>query len=135
MIVGILFFYAGTIKISFPGDFALSIQNYQIIPLPLTNLLAILIPWLEIICGLFLISGFMSRGSALILTILAFGFTVAMIRAWLMGLDIECGCFGKGSNIDLLNIGKNLLLLFMCFHILIYPSPQFTLDRLLQRLP
>jgi hypothetical protein len=24
-------------------------------------------------------------------------FTVAMARAWSLGINIECGCFGKGS--------------------------------------
>jgi len=135
IVVGLIFFYAGIVKISFPGDFALSVQNYQMVPLPMTNLIAILIPWIEIICGIFIIFGFLSKGSPLLMSVLVFIFIIALTRAWILGLDIECGCFGKGSNINLFDIGKDILLLLLCLHILKFPSSKFALDRLFKRLP
>ncbi len=134
IIVGSIFMYTGFIKIHNPGEFALSIQNYQIVPVILTNLLAILIPWLEIYAGLFIFSGLFSRASALILSFLTSIFIIALLSALFRGLDIDCGCYGLGSAIDFIKILADILLLLFCLHLVVYPSVLFSRDRLFKRL-
>ncbi len=135
IIVGIIFLYTGMIKLQNPGEFAVSIQNYQIIPVALTNLIVIILPWIEIFSGCLLIFGVYSRASAIILSILTGIFIIAMFSAYLRGLNIECGCYGPGSTIDIYKILLDVLLLLFSIHLVIYPSRMISLDRLLKRLP
>jgi putative oxidoreductase len=97
LIIGGIFIYAGVIKVIDPVAFANDIDNYKILPWPLTVRLAFYLPWLEILCGLAVILGLLYRGGLLILTALTFLFIAASIIAKARGLDITCGCFGHAS--------------------------------------
>ena len=135
VVVAIIFLYTGMIKLQNPGEFAVSIQNYQIIPVALTNLIAIILPWIEIFSGCLLIFGVYSRASAVILSILTGIFIIAMFSAYLRGLNIDCGCYGPGATIDIYKILLDVLLLLFSIHLVIYPSRMISLDHLLKRLP
>lgn len=97
LVVGGLFVYAGAIKIFAPRQFAIDIDNYKILPWSIVLLLAFYLPWLEIFCGLALITRKLYRGGLSILTALVSVFIVASIFAKARGLDITCGCFGHAS--------------------------------------
>jgi len=97
LIIGGIFIYAGVMKIFDPVGFANDIDNYKILPWPLTVRLAFYLPWLEILCGLAVILGLLYRGGLLILTMLISIFMVASVIAKARGLDITCGCFGHAS--------------------------------------
>jgi putative oxidoreductase len=97
LIIGGIFIYAGATKAIDPAGFANDIDNYKILPWPLTVRLAFYLPWLEILCGLAVILGLLYRGGLLILTILISIFIIASIIAKARGLDITCGCFGHAS--------------------------------------
>lgn len=95
--IGGTFIYAGVIKAMDPIAFANDIDNYKILPWPLTVRLAFYLPWLEILCGLAVIFGLLYRGGLLILTALISIFIAASVIAKARGLDITCGCFGHAS--------------------------------------
>src|SRR5216110_876201 len=97
LIVGGIFIYAGAMKIFDPTGFANDIDNYKILPWPLTVRLAFYLPWLEILCGLAVILGLLYRGGLLILTMLISIFIAASVISKVRGLDITCGCFGHAS--------------------------------------
>ena len=97
LIIGGIFIYAGVIKAMDPVGFANDIDNYKILPWPLTVRLAFYLPWLEILCGLAVILGLLYRGGLLILTMLISIFIIASVIAKVRGLDITCGCFGHAS--------------------------------------
>ena len=97
LIIGGIFIYAGVIKAMDPIAFANDIDNYKILPWPLTVRLAFYLPWLEILCGLAVILGLLYRGGLLILTMLISIFIIASVIAKVRGLDITCGCFGHAS--------------------------------------
>jgi putative oxidoreductase len=97
LIVGGIFIYAGVMKIFDPVGFANDIDNYKILPWPLTVRLAFYLPWLEILCGVAVILGLLYRGGLLILTMLISIFIIASVIAKARGLDITCGCFGHAS--------------------------------------
>ena len=97
LIVAGIFIYAGVLKVLDPVQFANDIDNYKILPWPISVALAFYLPWLEIFCGLGLIFRFLYRGALSILTALILVFTLATIAAKVRGLDITCGCFGHAS--------------------------------------
>jgi uncharacterized membrane protein YphA (DoxX/SURF4 family) len=97
LIVGGIFIYAGVIKVMDPVAFARDIDNYHIVPWPLSVRLAFYLPWLEVFCGLAVLCGLFYRGGLLILNVLISTFIIASIVAKARGLDITCGCFGHAS--------------------------------------
>jgi putative oxidoreductase len=96
-IIAGIFIYAGAIKALDPVQFASDIDNYKILPWPISVALAFYLPWLEIFCGFALVVRSLYRGALSILTALILVFTLATIAAKVRGLDITCGCFGHAS--------------------------------------
>jgi putative oxidoreductase len=92
-----IFIYAGALKAIDPVQFGSDIDNYKILPWPVSVALAFYLPWLEILCALALIFRFLYRGALSILMVLIVTFTLATIAARVRGLDITCGCFGHVS--------------------------------------
>jgi putative oxidoreductase len=92
-----IFIYAGALKALDPVQFASDIDNYKILPWPVSVALAFYLPWLEIFCALGLIFRFLYRGALSILSASIVVFTLATIAAKVRGLDITCGCFGHAS--------------------------------------
>lgn len=92
-----VFIYAGVLKAFDPVQFASDIDNYKILPWPISVALAFYLPWLEIFCALGLVFRFLYRGALSILTASIVVFTLATIAARVRGLDITCGCFGHTS--------------------------------------
>ena len=96
-IIGGLFIYAGVLKAWDPVKFAADVQNFRILPWSIGVRLAFYLPWLEIICGVALVIGWMRSGALAILTGLTVIFIVATIAAQARGIDLECGCFGSAT--------------------------------------
>jgi uncharacterized membrane protein YphA (DoxX/SURF4 family) len=131
--VGFVFIYAGWEKIVYPADFAVAIQNYQIIPSSMTNLVAIFLPWLEFYCGLILIFGFWHRAGAVILSTLLIIFIFALLSVFIRGLDIDCGCFGRGTSVGWSRIIEDLFLLFFALQIVFFPLSKLALENVLKK--
>jgi uncharacterized membrane protein YphA (DoxX/SURF4 family) len=110
LIVGGIFIYSAFTKITDIDYFVKSLYNYRLLPEESLNLFAILIPWLELIIGVFLVLGIFVRESAVLGGILMVLFIAAIAMAMARGLDIECGCFGTkdGSRVGLLRIIEDL---------------------------
>ena len=116
--LGAVFFIASLGKIYRPVDFAASVSHYDLLPASLISPLAIILPWLEAIAGLFLILGFLSSSSALILGTLSAVFVLAVTTAMARGLSIECGCFVGNETISWLHPLANLVLLGLALYVL-----------------
>lgn len=131
MVVGFVFLYAGTKKIDNPMLFADSIGNYQLFPELSINLLALFIPWLEVVCGLLLIFGIFVRENAAILSILLFFFTILILITIFRGLEIDCGCFSSSNEnqIGIKKIVENVVLLAFSIYLFVYNTDSFKLDR------
>ena len=111
ILIGALFIYAGAVKVADPVAFARDIDNYKMLPWNLAVWFGLYLPWLEIFCGLALITRVLYRGGVLIVTGLMTLFIVATIVAKARGLDISCGCFGHAS--QYLNFSWHLVLDFL----------------------
>ena len=97
---GVIFLAAALPKIADLEAFAGSIHNFHmepVIPVAAVNLLAMTIPWIELLAGLALISNFKPRAGAVVYTGLMVVFTIAVAVALARGLSFECGCFGKAG--------------------------------------
>jgi len=92
-----IFIYAGALKAIDPVQFASDIDNYKLLPWPVSVALAFYLPWLEIFCAVGLAFRFSYRGALSILGASIVVFTFATIAAKVRGLDITCGCFGHAS--------------------------------------
>ena len=97
IVLGGLFIYAGVVKVVDPLGFAQDIRNYRLVGQTLSFAAAVVLPWLEILAGTFLIAGVWRRGAALVITGLLVFFIVLTLVTMARGLDVDCGCFGSLS--------------------------------------
>lgn len=93
-IIGLVFIGAALPKIGDPQSFALAVHNFRLLPLALENLVALSLPWVELVAGLSLVLGIRARAGGLLASLLMVLFSVVVAIALARGLDVECGCFG-----------------------------------------
>jgi uncharacterized membrane protein YphA (DoxX/SURF4 family) len=117
VVLGLVFLLYGLDKVSQPDVFARSIANYRLLPEVFVNLMAVVLPWIEVLCGLLLIFGQWIRSAALVSGFLLVVFVIAVSITLVRGLDIHCGCFNTnaGRKIGMKLLGEDLLLLGMSF--------------------
>lgn len=99
--LGWIFIVASLDKIVDPIAFSKSISNYKITPYWINNIIALILPWIELICGLLMfisIIGLFNNkfnfidisNNMIMLMLLWFIFILSL--AVFRGLDIDCGC-------------------------------------------
>jgi putative oxidoreductase len=106
LLVGGAFVFAGVLKIADPAKFAVDVANYRLVPHAWINPVAILLPWIEVTAGAFVLAGIWRRAAALVITGLTVVFFAAIVSALARGLNIECGCFGTvgGRHVGWVNL-------------------------------
>jgi len=117
LIIGGFFIYASVDKIFNPDAFAKIIHNYRILPPELINLLAIILPWIELVTGISLIIGFKYQGANMLILAMLIVFIAALIASYARGLNINCGCFSASSTIKsnlLWRIIEDVLMVIGC---------------------
>ncbi|HSW44497.1 MAG TPA: DoxX family protein [Phycisphaerae bacterium] len=135
--LGALFIYMGIEKALNPVDFLRMVREYHMVPEHppiLLNLIAGVLPWLEVFCGLLLIVGMALRGTGLLLLAMLVGFTAAVA---LRAIDIhqsqdiafcmikfDCGC-GAGEEWICEKIPKNLGLCLLTLLVILSRSRRF----------
>lgn len=111
------FITAAVLKIRDPQALTTAIETYQILPYKLSFVLALFLPWLELLTGLGVLFKKHYEGSLLLLSLLLLLFIVALIQGWIRDLDVICGCFGSADHENQTNYGwlivRDLLLLLM----------------------
>lgn len=95
--LGGVFIYAGVVKVLDSQQFALDVQNYQLTTWTVSILVAMYLPWLEIVAALALFYRKLYLGALSAVLGMTVVFLVAIISAWARGLDITCGCFGRSD--------------------------------------
>ncbi|HKJ04333.1 MAG TPA: MauE/DoxX family redox-associated membrane protein [Geopsychrobacteraceae bacterium] len=94
-----IFLYAGVLKAEDPVAFAGQVANYQLLPYAWNYLVAAILPYLEILCGMLLILNSWVRPSTLLLGLLNLVFMVALTSLIVRGIDIDCGCFNPDAEV------------------------------------
>ena len=130
LFVGGIFIYASLDKISHPSEFARIVYNYHLAPGNLVNLVAIILPWLELICGISVILGLYKEGGIAIISLLTVVFIIAIGINVIRGVDLECGCFtvsskARGNALSLLY--RDIGLLAICVYAWLNRSKRFFL--------
>ena len=97
LFLGAVFVYASLDKILHPQAFAEMVYNYQILPDVLINLTAIVLPWLELLLGLCLLSRLLFPGAVFLANILLLTFFGALVFNISRGLDVHCGYFSTSA--------------------------------------
>ncbi|HVR73721.1 MAG TPA: MauE/DoxX family redox-associated membrane protein, partial [Planctomycetota bacterium] len=93
LILGGFFIYASWHKIADPPDFSKAIYNYKLNLGSLINLVAIFMPWVELLAGIAVVTGLGRRGGTLGLALLSTVFIAAISYNLYRGHPTICGCF------------------------------------------
>lgn len=119
--IGGLFIFASMYKINYGAEFAETIASYQLVPYWSVNILAITMPWLELICGIMLVVGFRAKSATVIIAFLLILFTIAVFINLLRDSPISCGCFSSSdAPISWMTLIRDLVWLGMCIHIFFF---------------
>lgn len=95
--IGFVFVWAGLAKIGDVEAFADQIHNFRFWPVAGEHLLAMTLPWVELVAGGAMMLGVRARAGSIVNFVLMVIFTVAVAQAAARGLDIDCGCFGTSD--------------------------------------
>jgi putative oxidoreductase len=96
-ILGMTFIYASYYKILSPAEFAKMVYGYNLFPEVLINLIAIVLPFVELFSGLSLLLGIYPRSAALIINGLLLAFIFILAINIIRGHEFDCGCFSAGK--------------------------------------
>ena len=78
----------------------MAIDSYQVLPMWAVEWLARTLPWIELLIGALLIVGRWMRISTAATSLLLLVFFGLIVRAHVLGIEINCGCFGPGEAIS-----------------------------------
>ncbi len=111
LVLGGIFIYAGYSKLFLPNfipwplfalrfslstnlaNFALQVESYKLLSPAAASFVAHTLPFAELILGLLLLIGWQLRIWASLITLIMLGFLGVVTRAYLLHMDINCGCF------------------------------------------
>ncbi len=107
LVIGLIFLAAAIPKLRRPKAFVLAVLEYRVLSPPLSRIYARLLPPLELLTGLLLLSGTAVRLSAAVVSILLISFVAGVGINVARGRDLDCQCFGRTKQ---RRIGWGLLL-------------------------
>lgn len=137
--LGLVFAYSGYTKLMEPVEnFRGAMAAYEIIPYFAISSLAYVIPWIELVFGIFVLVGYLSRISALVLAMFSASFILLILTTRIVtgALPADCGCFGEGSLIHLKPmqvVFMDLCNTFIGIRLALFNNPSFSLDTLLKK--
>jgi uncharacterized membrane protein YphA (DoxX/SURF4 family) len=120
--LGLIFLVAAYTKLHFNGGwhfgdyhifFAMAIDSYKLLPIWGVELMARGLPWFEVALGVVLIAGIGLRWSGIAASALLLVFISAMTRAYMLRLEIMCGCFGNNEKLGPLTLIRDSSLLVL----------------------
>jgi uncharacterized membrane protein YphA (DoxX/SURF4 family) len=97
LVVGGVWIAAGAIKLTDPIASVAAVKAYELLPTSLVETVGYLLPALEVVVGLALVLGVLTRGAAAISALLFVAFIIGIASVWARGMEIDCGCFGGGG--------------------------------------
>jgi len=129
VIMGVVFIIASVNKIIEPEYFKAVIAEYKILPDIFVPLFAIILPWIELLCGIMLILDIYTQSNALIMLGILCIFIIGMSINLYQGIIHDCGCFdlfGK-EDISVFTLLRDLIFILLTLPILLYSKNNFLL--------
>jgi uncharacterized membrane protein YphA (DoxX/SURF4 family) len=127
LVLGGIFLYAAHAKVLDPRPLVTIIWNYRILPPGPVNLMAIYMPWMELVVGIALVTGLKRRAAALCSAGLLVAFMVALGINAVRGVNVACGCFSTSAE-DVHNawflVLRDLPMLLAALVMLLFPPPE-----------
>lgn len=139
LVTGGVWIVAGAIKLPDPAASVRAVRAYDLLPESIVPLVGYALPATEVVIGLLLILGLLTRAAALVSAVLFVLFIIGIASAWARGLQIDCGCFGGGGYAaDATEkypweIARDVGLLALSAWLVVFPRTRFALDTLLFR--
>ncbi|WP_263972309.1 MauE/DoxX family redox-associated membrane protein [Spongiactinospora rosea] len=141
VVAGVLI-VAGWLKIGNPALSVRAVEAYELLPGAVATVVGYGLPILEIVVGVLLVVGLLTRIAGAISALLMLAFVIGIASAWARGLRIDCGCFGGGGELAagedpeyLLEIVRDFGIALLAAWITIRPPGRFALDSALGLAP
>ncbi|MFI6786216.1 MauE/DoxX family redox-associated membrane protein [Nonomuraea sp. NPDC050383] len=135
LVLGGVLIAAGWLKIGNPSDSVVAVKAYQLLPDSVATTVGYGLPILEIVVGVLLVVGLMTRVAGVVAALLMLAFVFGIGWAWAHGLRIDCGCFGGGGQLGvgqepsyLLDILRDFGLVLLGAWIVRFSPGAFALD-------
>ncbi len=97
LVVGGVWIAAGWLKLPDPAGSVRAVRAYDLLPEAVVAPVGYALPIVEIVVGVLLVLGLLTRVAAAVSCVLFVAFVVGIASAWSRGLQIDCGCFGGGG--------------------------------------
>ena len=121
LLLGSIFIYASYYKIIAPDEFAKIVYGYDLFPSETINLIAIIIPFVELISGIALIIGIYTRPAAIVIIGMLTAFVIAISINIIRGHEFDCGCFSsdtsQAANTAWQTLGRDMIFLMLGIYI------------------
>lgn len=88
---------SGVLKAVDPDQTYVAVRAYDVLPEAGVEIVAAMLPWVEIALGVLLVVGAGTRAVAVASAVMLLVFIAGVTQAWVRGLSIDCGCFGGGG--------------------------------------
>jgi putative oxidoreductase len=133
--LGLLFIWAGISKIIDPINFSRNIHNYRLFSINISFIIAIILPWIELICGLCLVFGVRIKSSSLLISSVLTLFILIILITMSRGINVDCGCFGKESGtVDWKLLIQDITLLIMSILTFKFDRGWLSIEKLLRKI-
>ncbi len=86
-----------SLKLPDPNENVRAVRAYELLPESVVPVVGHALPVLEILVGVCLLLGLLTRVAAVVSVVLLVAFVIGISSAWARGLSIDCGCFGGGA--------------------------------------
>lgn len=101
LVLGVVWLSAGGAKILHLEESVQAVRGYQLLPYEAALVVGYALPMVEILFGVLLLLGLLTRWAGLVSALLMMAFIIGIASAWARGLSLDCGCFGGGGEIAL----------------------------------
>ena len=143
--VGLIFVLAGVSKLVAPGTFSATLLAYNVLPVALLRPVSLILPWIEVVVGLYLLAGLFTRAAAWAAIVMLAVFMLAIGQAVLRGISLQdCGCFGSitaavpalqyvlgGSSLGPADIVRDAVYALLALLVALGPQTPYSVDSLL----
>ncbi|ANH38767.1 Methylamine utilization protein MauE [Nocardioides dokdonensis FR1436] len=137
LLTGGVWIAAGAVKLPAPHESVAAVRAYDLLPEVVVPTVGQLLPVLEVVIGLALVLGVLTRGASVVSAVLFAAFIIAIASVWARGMTIDCGCFGGGgADPDAASqypweIARDAGLLLASAYLVALPRTRLALDNLL----